>query len=427
MGLITLINSDNSLLETIRESYKKMGRKLGYTIQMISSEEKIQESINYDLPELVLINCADKNISLDTIIEKVHTDSWLHSFGIIGLFDGSKQDEQEISEKLRDLNLLVLLDYNRINSHLMKCINIILENWQLIFQREVSSHFIDRNSGSFLIENDTLSVPIYAGMPATSLVQMGLIDAGEKMKLHLALSELIINSIEHGNCGITYEEKSEALGRGLSVVELIQERCEDPAISAKRVLFAWESSDDKTVFTIRDEGEGFDVSAIRKKTAEQDIFSFHGRGIAMAESMVGNISYNDKGNEVTLVIEHNKNTTKDTPQGFSDAETIYPKKGDKVFEEGERGDFLYYIAAGQFSVYHNGKVVGSLSPADIFMGEMSFLLNNRRSATVISDGDAKLIKISRKAFVEVTRQYPHYGIFLSKLLARKLARSNRER
>lgn len=61
------------------------------------------------------------------------------------------------------------------------------------------------------------------------------------------------------------------------------------------------------------------------------------------------------------------------------------------------------------------------------MGEMSFLLNNRRSATVIADEDAKLVKISRKSFVEVMKHYPHYGIFLSKLLARKLARSNEER
>lgn len=61
------------------------------------------------------------------------------------------------------------------------------------------------------------------------------------------------------------------------------------------------------------------------------------------------------------------------------------------------------------------------------MGEMSFLLNNQRSATVLSESSGKLIKISRKAFVEVMKEYPHYGIFLSKLLARKLARSNEER
>lgn len=68
--------------------------------------------------------------------------------------------------------------------------------------------------------------------------------------------------------------------------------------------------------------------------------------------------------------------------------------------------------------------VGALGPEDIFVGEMSFLLNNRRSATVRAETEGKLVKISRRAFVTVIKEYPHYGIFLSKLLARKLVRAN---
>jgi len=55
---------------------------------------------------------------------------------------------------------------------------------------------------------------------------------------------------------------------------------------------------------------------------------------------------------------------------------------------------------------------------------MSFLLNKRRSAMVKADTSGKLIKISRKTFVSVIKDYPHYGIFLSKLLAKRLVRAN---
>jgi CRP-like cAMP-binding protein len=58
------------------------------------------------------------------------------------------------------------------------------------------------------------------------------------------------------------------------------------------------------------------------------------------------------------------------------------------------------------------------------MGEMSFLLNQRRSASVRADTPGKLILLTRKTFVSVIREYPHYGIFLSKLLAKRLVRSN---
>ncbi|AFG36714.1 ATP-binding protein [Spirochaeta africana] len=427
MGLIAFINSQHEVLERLRDAYQQHGQRLGYTIRMISSEQRIQETLNYDLPELVILNCADPQVRLSSLAEQVRTDSWLHSFGIIGLFDGSRQNEDEIAEQLRELNLLVLLDYSRIRSHLMKCVSIILGNRQLIFQREVSSHFTDRMSGSFQIDNDTLAVPIYAGIPVTNLAQMGLIQPQDKLKLQLALSELIINAVEHGNCGITYEEKTAALESGGSVVDLVQERCQDVEIALKRVRFSWESDGTQTTFTIRDDGDGFDVAAVREKTRTQDLYSQHGRGIHMAETIADELRYNDQGNEVTMVIRHREGEERQAPQGFSGEQTLFPQPGDVVFREGERGDFLYYISSGHFSVHHGGKQVGSITPADIFMGEMSFLLNNLRSATVIAETDAKLIKITRKAFVEVMKQYPHYGIFLSKLLARKLARSNEAR
>ena len=103
---------------------------------------------------------------------------------------------------------------------------------------------------------------------------------------------------------------------------------------------------------------------------------------------------------------------------------MFTQKNDVVFEQGESSDFLYYISSGNFSVFHNNRNVGKLSPEDIFMGEMSFLLNNRRSALVKAESPGRLVKITRKSFVSVVKQYPHYGIFLSKLLARKLVRAN---
>lgn len=56
----------------------------------------------------------------------------------------------------------------------------------------------------------------------------------------------------------------------------------------------------------------------------------------------------------------------------------------------------------------------------MFIGEMSFLLNDKRSATILSIGRGRLIKIPKAAFLGLIRKNPHYGIFLSKLLAQRL-------
>ena len=71
-------------------------------------------------------------------------------------------------------------------------------------------------------------------------------------------------------------------------------------------------------------------------------------------------------------------------------------------------------------MYSGRKLVSILTPNDLFIGEMSFLLNDRRSATILSVGHGKLIKIPKEAFLNLLRKNPHYGIFLSKLLAQRL-------
>jgi anti-sigma regulatory factor (Ser/Thr protein kinase) len=322
------------------------------------------------------------------------------------------------------VNVLTMLDTSRIRSHLLKNVQILEQNYQIIFQREFTKSLLDGASGSFTIENDLLAVSLYAGIGATIISQRGLINPDSKMHLQLALAELIVNAIEHGNCDISYDEKTKALNEGISPVDLIAQKCANPAIRAKKVSFLWEIKTDRSIFIIHDQGKGFDVKAHLEKVAAQDQYSLHGRGIRMAATLSSELKYNAKGNQVALIIKHDDSVEHEVPVGFSKEQIVRVKKGETVLKEGDPGDYLYYISSGAYDVYHNGVKVGFLSPRDIFMGEMSFLLDQRRSATIKAAGPGKLILLTQKAIVNVIRKYPHYGIFLSKLLARRLVRSN---
>jgi CRP-like cAMP-binding protein len=423
MGTLGIINSDPSITKLIDAAFRD-SPNTGYDLKYFTKEDEILEFLNYDLPEIVVINFTDPTININGIVSHIREDSGILNFGIIGLFSGNKSAEESLLKKYMAINVLTLLDNYRLRTHLVKSIQIIAQNYQIIFQQEITKNLLENASGSFTIDNDILAVPLYAGIGATLLAQRGLINPDNKMHLQLALGELIVNAVEHGNCGITYDEKTAGMENGLSVVELVAEKCKDPLIRKKKVEFQWEITNDHTSFVIRDEGIGFDVAAHLKKVAEQDMMALHGRGIKMASMLSSELKYNDKGNEVTLVLKHDPSVEQIVPVGFSHEKVVIVKKGDIVLRETEPSDYIYYIANGKYSVFHNLKKVGSLSTQDIFMGEMAFLLNQRRSATIRADGPGKLILITRKAFVSIIREYPHYGIFLSKLLARRLVRSN---
>jgi len=375
---------------------------------------------------LAVVNFSDPKININKIISHIENDRWIINLGIIGLFSHESDKEEDLLKKYKTINVLTQLEYYRISSHLVKSIQIIEKNFQILFQREFTKNLLEGASGSFSIENDLLEVSLYSSIGATIMAQRGLINPDNKMHLQIALAELIVNAIEHGNCGISYEEKSKALANGISAIDLIREKCKDPVINAKRVSFIWEIKQNESIFIIEDEGKGFDVKLHIKKLIKQDNLSLHGRGIRMAAAFAHKIQYNNKGNQVAIVIKHDPSLEQEIPLGFSREQVVNVKKGEIVIKEGEASDYLYYISSGTYDVLHNNKSVGSLSPQDIFMGEMSFLLNQRRSATIKAKTAGKLILLTQKNFIKVIREYPHYGIFLSKLIAKRLVRANEQ-
>jgi hypothetical protein len=278
MSTLGIINSDPDIRNRVEFAFQQTPNH-GHDLFFLTQEDEILEFLNYALPELVVINFSDKLINVDGIIDHIQNDKWILNFGIIGLFSHENDKEEDLLRKYKSINVLTLLDNFRLRSHLVKNIQIIEQNYQIIFQREFTKNLLDGASGSFTIENDLLAVPLYSGIGATILAQRGLINPDSKMHLQLALAELIVNAIEHGNCGITYDEKTDALEAGISPIDLIADKCKDPVIRAKKVSFLWEIKPDRSIFIIHDQGKGFDVKAHLEKIAHQDEYSLHGRGI----------------------------------------------------------------------------------------------------------------------------------------------------
>jgi anti-sigma regulatory factor (Ser/Thr protein kinase) len=427
MSTLGIINSDPEVKRMVELAFARQTETPAedkYDLRFLSRETEIFEFLNYTLPDLVVINFSDPVVNIEAVTGHIQNDKGILNFGIIGLFSDEKDKEEDLLRKYKSINVLTLMDNYRLSSHLVKSVQIIYENYQIIFQREFTKSLLKGVSGSFAIENDLLAVPLYAGIGAIILSQRGLINPDSKMHLQLALAELIVNAIEHGNCNVSYDEKTKSMEEGISSVDLIAKKCLDPAIRAKKVLFLWEIKTDRSIFTIRDQGKGFDVKAHMEKIAKQDLYSLHGRGIRMAANFSTELKYNAKGNQVKLILKHDDSVKHEIPAGFSKVQIVRVKKGDTVIREGDSSDYLYYISSGTYDVYHNGVKVGFLSSRDIFMGEMSFLLDQHRSATIKAATPGKLILLTQKAFVTIIRDYPYYGLFLSKLLARRLVRSN---
>ncbi len=124
----------------------------------------------------------------------------------------------------------------------------------------------------------------------------------------LGLSELLLNGVEHGNLGISYDEKSK-LVEANRFDEEIERRLAAPEFRDKRVRVRVSRSLQEIQLTITDEGAGFDWRRYTEMDGARSLDS-HGRGIAMAKLFsFDRLEYRGNGNEVVAMIA----TTKPEP------------------------------------------------------------------------------------------------------------------
>ena len=93
--------------------------------------------------------------------------------------------------------------------------------------------------------------------------------------VRLALDEALTNAIRHGNQ-------------------------EDPS---KQVMIEYDVTPDKVTITVEDEGSGFDPNNVADPTADENLERPHGRGIMLIRAYMTDVSFNDRGNRVTMVKE----------------------------------------------------------------------------------------------------------------------------
>ncbi len=373
--------------------------------------------INFELPEIKIIDYTSPEIDCQKIIDAVRSDSWLHYGGIIAVCKDRTQ-VHEIEDK-KDENILSVMTVSEFSEHCERLLKILHQNQQFLFTRGMQDILGGREEGHFICDNDPMDIKFYTNFLISYLYNTNRISDEDRVMLQMTLMELLMNAVEHGNLNITYEEKTEWLKTGHDIMELIKKKSQEPKYRRRKISISYVLQNKSSAFRIEDDGDGFDW---RKMMAESEDTNTntHGRGISLSRQFVKKISYNDKGNQVTFTIANKINSVNTIPGIMNTFDIIEYKDKDIVCRQDEMSNDLFFIVSGQFAVYVNRHLATVLTPNDMFIGEMAFLLNDRRTATVMAVGNCKLIKVPKTAFLSLIRKNPHYGIFLSKMLAQRL-------
>jgi len=101
------------------------------------------------------------------------------------------------------------------------------------------------------------------------------------------------------------------------------------------------------------------------------------------------------------------------------------KRGEAVFNEGDKGNYICFVASGSFNVLKKNDQGKQVTIASLTrgrsMGEMAIIDDYPRSATVKAWANSTLVTLTRDGFDQILDHYPAIGIKLLKEISRLLS------
>ncbi|KHE92303.1 MAG: cyclic nucleotide-binding domain-containing protein [Candidatus Scalindua rubra] len=105
--------------------------------------------------------------------------------------------------------------------------------------------------------------------------------------------------------------------------------------------------------------------------------------------------------------------------------TVSFTAGKVIFLQGDKSQDMYFLVNGRIEVSKDNKKIADISEPGTTVGEMSYLLNARRTATVKALTDVTVIMVPTDQIEEMMHKYPSIAYHMSLKLAARLEETTR--
>jgi anti-sigma regulatory factor (Ser/Thr protein kinase) len=366
--------------------------------------------------ELFILDYSDSVLSRN-VSEKIAQDPWLFPQNIIPIVTAyAKKDASQ--SKLP--NILADVRPSALSSSLSSVLAVIRQNRCLLWTRTHTQVLKEYYSGVFSIANSITESEVLVNLVCTLLYNTGKITGQGRSLLKTALMELLINAIEHGNCEIGYGEKKHCLENNSSIHALMAKKLQNENIRKRRVCFSYTINDRESLFTITDEGKGFNWRKYIEETGFRDYTGANGRGIIIAFSTLNTLQYNSKGNVVHCSISNKTPGSNDIPALFNQGKNISLPAGVCLTGKQEFKNSFFFIISGRLRFSIQEVLISTIPFNHAFIAETSLPDDEEIRGEITTITPVSLIQIDRDTFLRNVYSRPQYGVLIANILAHRL-------
>jgi CheY-like chemotaxis protein/anti-sigma regulatory factor (Ser/Thr protein kinase) len=187
---------------------------------------------------------------------------------------------------------------SNLNKDLLSTVRRILEAADEDRAHPQLMHYLDSSESRFMLCNDMALIKALASHLQQMLRCMPLGDETERVRVGIALEEAMLNAYYHGN--LELGPRRAAPDRE-AYVQLANQRSYEAPYRQRRIRVHAQINRNEAVFVISDDGKGFDQATTAAHTDLSESEHAPGRGINLMCSIMDEVTFNEAGNEVTLI------------------------------------------------------------------------------------------------------------------------------
>ena len=160
-------------------------------------------------------------------------------------------------------------------------------------------HRTEQADFKFSLENDLSLLAAVVAYIQQTMRAMGLFDEAERMRIGIALEEVLLNAMFHVNLELSSSLRED--DEKPTYHELARVRAKDMPFCERRIFFEARLSPTAAEFTIRDQGPGFNPKNLPDPTDPANLNRVSGRGLLLMHTFMDEVGFNELGNQVRLL------------------------------------------------------------------------------------------------------------------------------
>ncbi|WP_337172996.1 response regulator [Paludisphaera sp.] len=265
----------------------------GLRVEFAAGAAAALEALAHDPPDLILTDLVMPDIDGLELVRRAREARPGLPILLMTAFGGEDEAVKALRAGAADY-----LSKSRLEKDLGPTLRRALDACVVDRRRRTLNQRLTRRVSQFELESDPDLVSALGATIAEDVASIGLLSRPDQLRIHVALQEALANALYHGNLELDSElrQEDESVFHRLG-----DERRGMEPYRSRRIRVRSEFDRRRGVFEIVDEGPGFNHRSLDRPVEPEDLMRVGGRGMLLMRTFMDEVTYNDRGNAVTLV------------------------------------------------------------------------------------------------------------------------------